>query len=178
MIKLNICCGAKPIPGDWVNIDIVDRGHNIVVEDIRKLPYEDDSVDVIYSSHTLEYLNREEGFEALKEFYRVLKKGGKVYISVPDFRRLAKLYVEDDVPLFRMLGPLYGQMEAGGTVYHKTVYDEGSLGDAMRLSGFRKVYEYIYSDVYEQGIPQNFDDCSKAFMCLDFISLNLTGVKL
>ena len=47
----------------------------------NKLPFEDGTVDEIYSSHTLEHLN--DPMEMVKEFYRVLKPGAKCTIKVP-----------------------------------------------------------------------------------------------
>ena len=55
-----------------------------VVADARNLPYEDGSIDEIYSSELLEHLGRWEYMDALKEWYRVLKIEGKLIVEVPD----------------------------------------------------------------------------------------------
>ncbi len=53
--------------------------------DIRKvLPFEDESFEVIYSFHTLNHLSEVEGGDFLKEIKRILKKGGRGRIVVPD----------------------------------------------------------------------------------------------
>ena len=44
------------------------------------LPFEDDSFDYITAVHVLEHLNDEELSKAVDEIYRVLKKGGHVFI--------------------------------------------------------------------------------------------------
>ena len=47
----------------------------------EKLPYEDASFDVVYSSHVLEHVDSEN--KALKEMYRVLKENGVLIIGMP-----------------------------------------------------------------------------------------------
>lgn len=47
----------------------------------RDLPFEDESQDYIYSSHTLEHIP--DYTHALREWMRVLKPGGHLVISVP-----------------------------------------------------------------------------------------------
>jgi predicted SAM-dependent methyltransferase len=54
----------------------------------------DASVDFIYSSHILEHYGRTEFMNVLREWHRVLKVGGTLRISVPDFRACAKIYYE------------------------------------------------------------------------------------
>lgn len=57
--------------------------------------FADASVDDIYASHVLEHLGYQEKLpRALAEFHRVLKKGGRARISVPDFDVLCRLFLE------------------------------------------------------------------------------------
>jgi ubiquinone/menaquinone biosynthesis C-methylase UbiE len=67
----------------------------VLVHDIRKgLPFDNESVDVVYHSHILEHIDRElvEGF--LKEIKRVLVSGGTHRIVVPDMEHLCRSYLE------------------------------------------------------------------------------------
>ena len=73
MIKLHLGCGWRNFGDDWVHIDGGDYEH-LQYDDITKLPYEDESVDLIYASHVLEYFDREEVVDILSEWTRVLKK--------------------------------------------------------------------------------------------------------
>jgi len=146
-------------------------------------------VDLIYSSHTLEYFDREEVVDVLKEWYRVLKPDGKLYLSVPDFRAMADLYVKKNIPLHKFLGPLYGKRVSDferGPIYHKTVYDYASLGELLRFIGFRKIEPWVHQR-YEVYLTEgdstevlNFDtedDCSNAFIHDRLISLNISCKK-
>jgi SAM-dependent methyltransferase len=67
---------------------------NIFVHNLAKgIPFDSESVDVVYHSHMLEHLDSDvaEGF--LREVYRVLKPGGIHRIVVPDFEKTCRAYV-------------------------------------------------------------------------------------
>lgn len=68
---------------------------NILVHDLSKgIPFESDSVDAVYHSHTLEHLDRDIVDDMLAEVLRVLKPGGVHRIVVPDFEMRCRNYVE------------------------------------------------------------------------------------
>lgn len=50
----------------------------------KKLPYRDNSFDLIYLNHVLVYVNNLPDF--FKEIKRILKKGGKVYLVTPNYQ--------------------------------------------------------------------------------------------
>src|SRR4051812_1200031 len=53
---------------------------------VTSIPQPDRSVDVVYSSHMLEHLDRAEARQFLAETRRVLIRGGIIRIAVPDLR--------------------------------------------------------------------------------------------
>ncbi len=65
MIKLNLGCGDN-ILKDWINIDAyndkADEKFNV-----EKLPYLDNSVDIILASHIIEHFTFKKAFIVLKE---------------------------------------------------------------------------------------------------------------
>ena len=70
--------------------------HKIMVRDVRKkLPFDDESIDVIYSSHLIEHLRKNEAENVLRECFRVLKKGGLFRLIVPDLELLARNYLKE-----------------------------------------------------------------------------------
>lgn len=164
-IKLHLGCGKRFIPG-WVHIDRAYFEH-IDYFDITKLPYEDNSVSIIYNSHLIAYFDREEIKSLLKEWYRVLKPGGVLRIATPDWDALSAL----DEPL---LGPLYGRMEsAGKLIYHKTVWTSMQLATALIDAGFKE------SDWYDHTKTEHahIDDHSAAYYHGRLISLNIEAWK-
>lgn len=91
MKKLHIGCGNIYLKG-WINIDLdselADLNH-----DLREpLPFEDGSVDFIFSEHFIEHLSFEEGLACVQDFYRVLKSGGVLRVATPDLRYLLFKY--------------------------------------------------------------------------------------
>jgi len=75
-IKLHLGCGKRYIPG-FIHIDLDDNPHIDYRSDISNLSmFEDNSVDLIYSSATFQYFDRDEIYQVLKEWNRVLKPGG------------------------------------------------------------------------------------------------------
>ena len=126
MIKLHLGCGWRNFGKEWIHIDGGDYEH-LDHKDITKLTFKDESVDLIYVSHVIEYFNRDEIKIILSEWKRVLKPGGTIRIAVPDFIKLMWVY-QDTGDLNKILGPLFGKMEMGNDmIYHKTVYDFKSL---------------------------------------------------
>jgi ubiquinone/menaquinone biosynthesis C-methylase UbiE len=58
------------------------------------LPFDDGSVQGIFTEHCLEHLTLEECRKVLREFRRILKKGGIARIVVPDGELYANLYLD------------------------------------------------------------------------------------
>lgn len=159
-MKLHIGCGARNFGLDWEHIDSGDYPHARQLN-IKELPYIDNSADLIYASHVLEYFDREEAEIVLKEWMRVLKPGGVLRLAVPDFQAMTKLYLEEMMPLERFLGPLYGKMTMGSeTIYHKTVYDFRTLYNLLNKIGFKEPKYWNWADTEHS----QFDDHSQAYL--------------
>lgn len=176
MINLHIGSGSRDMGRNWENIDGGDYP-NVRHHNVEKLDYLNNIVDNIYSSHLLSYFDREEVLPVLKEWHRVLKPNGNLYLSVPDFRAMAELYVKDNVPLHKFLGPLYGKMEMNGKpIFHKTVWDYASLGEYLRIAGFKRIEKWNFNEL-EKTIGKAYDDHSYAEIENKLISLNIKCKK-
>ena len=178
-MKINLGCGWRDFGRDWVHIDGGDYPH-LDSCDITELPYDNETVDLIYASCVIEYFDREEAIDVLKEWGRVLKSGGQLRLSVPDFEVMADLYVKNKYPLDSFLGPLYGKMPMRKeTIYHKTVYDYQSIKEMLVSLGIRDVRRYDWRNTDHA----QFDDHSQAYLPhMDkengtLIQLNIEGKK-
>ncbi len=160
-MRLHLGCGKRNFGKDWVHIDCADYPH-IVSYDVKNLPFKDDSCELVYASHVMEYFDREEAILVLNEWRRVLKPNGKIRLAVPDFRAMATLYISGKFNLQSFLGPLYGKMVpvSCGAIYHKTVYDFESLRLLMNEVGFRDVERYDWRETEHAHI----DDHSQAYL--------------
>src|SRR5262245_45917183 len=112
-MRVNIGCGMSPTLG-WQNFDsspslklaklprwITKYGHGhqwdfvefLRDKDIRyanaarRIPLANGSVEVLYSSHMMEHLDRAEARVFLREAYRVLSPGGYIRLVLPDLER-------------------------------------------------------------------------------------------
>lgn len=82
---IDIGCGNNQLSKSYghqsVGVDVYDFGGGaLIVEDTSKLPFDDHSFDSVSFVACLNHIiNRE---EVLKESYRLLKKGGRVYMTM------------------------------------------------------------------------------------------------
>mgnify|MGYP003653293713 FL=1 len=159
-MKINLGCGRRNFGEDWHHIDGGDYDH-LDSHDIINLPFEDNSVDLIYASHVVGYFNRTEIIKILNKWKSKLKPGGTLRLAVPNFKAIAKLYIEKNIPLNTFLGPLYGEMKMGKNfIFHKTIYDFDSLKQLLNEVGFHSMGHYLWQET-EHGI---FDDHSQAYI--------------
>jgi SAM-dependent methyltransferase len=82
----------------WTNVDLssdhyasVQRSPfvNFDISKKQPLPFEDASVELIYSSHTIEHVATDAVRHLLRECHRVLKPKGGLRITCPDFCKLS-----------------------------------------------------------------------------------------
>ena len=159
-IKINLGCGWRDFGKDWIHIDGGDYPH-LDSKDIFNLPYKNNSIDLIYASHVIEYFSREEIIPILLKWKDKLKPGGIVRLAVPNFEVMSRLYQEGKYSLDRFLGPLYGKMEMGDkTIYHKTTYDYNSLSAILHHIEFNDIRKWDFTKT-EHSMH---DDHSQAFL--------------
>ena len=159
-MKLNIGCGKRNFGHKWVHIDGASFSH-IDSNDISLESFKNDSVDLIYSSHFIEYFDRDEIISLLIKWKKVLKKNGILRLAVPDFKACAELYSKGLYPLNNFLGPLYGRMKMGDKlIYHKTVFDFKSLKKILEDIGMKDISIYDWRKTEHA----QFDDHSQAYL--------------
>lgn len=139
------------IPG-FTNIDLFE-GENVDIKtDASNLSmFGDGEVDEIYASHILEHFSHKRTVAVLKEWARVLRRGGVASISVPDFDPLVKLYAKGGfVPYIRNM--LYGD-QIYDLAFHYTIFTFPVLAAACAEAGFSDVQRI-------QSMPYGIIDCS------------------
>jgi predicted SAM-dependent methyltransferase len=78
----------------FCNIDASPIALCDVVAHIEKLKLNSNSVNVIYNSHVFEHVPMSKAADVLREWRRVLKPGGRLYICVPDEEVLFRIYLD------------------------------------------------------------------------------------
>jgi len=85
--------------------NLLEIDPEIIVWDLRKgIPFDKDTFDVVYHSHLLEHIDKDDAPAFLKECYRILKNDGILRVVVPDLQKIIIRYnsavnsIEDDDP--------------------------------------------------------------------------------
>jgi predicted SAM-dependent methyltransferase len=134
-LMLNLGSGDKRLK-NYVNIDSRKECNPDVVCDIRKLPYEDNSVDRILASDILEHIGRLEVEKTLREWYRVLKPGGILIIKTPNVDTIIDAYQVKKIPFEELVRKLFGnQMYVEDT--HKTGFNPENIKKTLSSIGFK-----------------------------------------
>jgi predicted SAM-dependent methyltransferase len=95
-MKVEIGPGKKRIDKDWVgfgpikipSVDIIGSWGK------DKLPFKDNSIDILYSSHVIEHIWWFNVENALKEAYRCIKPDGIIEIWTVDFSKIIEGYLQ------------------------------------------------------------------------------------
>jgi ubiquinone/menaquinone biosynthesis C-methylase UbiE len=148
----------------WLVVDI-EPGADVVVNLLKEpLPYADDTVDAIYTSHTLEHLDLHTQPKVMAEFRRVLKPSAPLRVVVPNwdiaiaaycrgdhqFLRQTRVVADDNVyppmPLLDLFSWAYSYHFSMGVQesshredVHRTPFNEEVLQFFFNQAGFRDV---------------------------------------
>ena len=152
------------LPGDVVD-HVMDAG------DLSA--FENETFSEIYASHIFEHFDfTGEARAAMKEWNRVLKKGGKAYISVPNMDVLCALFLDKkNVPIgdrLKIMKVIYGG-HGNEHDYHYAGYDWEMMQAVLRDTGFTKAHKVDYFNM--------FNDTSQAQYRGVSISLNIIAEK-
>jgi predicted SAM-dependent methyltransferase len=105
--------------------------------DLRALPFENESWDIVYSSHTLEHFPKSETGKVLDEWLRILKVGGELRLRLPDLEFAAKQILNGGLDLMGS-NVLYGQGDGkyDGDV-HRNGFTMKSLRELLESKGLK-----------------------------------------
>jgi SAM-dependent methyltransferase len=98
-VNLDLGCGYVDHP-DFIAVDKLNYGHNIIADVLEGLPFPDDYFDFVLMNHTLQMFKYDELPIVLKEVRRVMKKNGILRILVPDLDRAITAYQKGDASYF------------------------------------------------------------------------------
>jgi predicted SAM-dependent methyltransferase len=97
--QINLELGAGPVKGKngWLTIDF-NEGADLTWDLNLPLPFPDESVCKIYSSHLLEHFFYRDLVRLLADCHRVLKRGGSCSVCVPDASIYVRAYMDSKAP--------------------------------------------------------------------------------
>ena len=138
------------------------------IDIINKLPFDNDTIEVIFSSHVVEHIHLHEFKFFLKESFRILKTNGLNVIATPSLEKIAKISYGDNNNnkelLFtrqdKWIGkyPKTAAMQINLTMRnfgHRFIYDLETIDKIAREVGFKKVESIDVKNLKDKDI-QNF----------------------
>ncbi len=159
-VKLNIGCRNKPLPS-YINIDINENNKyaDVIDNGFELEKFDDESVDLIEFTHGLEHLNTQEVKLALETWYKKLKVGGIVRVSVPDMEKCsALLLLTGDKNLVKSM--FYGsQIEGDPYDLHKSLHTKKSLTEDLTVANFRNIKEWDWALTWPHNYVDSFASC-------------------
>lgn len=144
----------------------VPKNVKFVKGDMCALPFEDNYADYIECNDAIEHLGIFQVEKALKEFYRVLKPGGKLGMSTTNFDELARLWTlnvtgslfktQEDMNRYVMLAKIIYGNQAGPGEYHKIPFNPASIAYFLNTAGFKldNIIIHIYPTNSRDRMPQ------------------------
>ncbi len=167
-IRLHLGCGMQHLPG-YINIDCKKTPATDQLCDIRKLPYNDNTVDTIECYHVLEHIpvclhaavSTDYGekyaslIAILKEWRRVLKPDGNLVIEMPDLVGIMKEYIEaDNDRREELLIGVYGSYwDNDDTDIHRWGASRTMLRRLLEQAGFKYILFCEATDYHAKTTP-------------------------
>ena len=146
-MKLNLGCCDLPLPKEdgWLNVDNSTSPHikadieaNVLRLDEHFNP---ETIDEIYAGHLVEHLYPQEAEAAIRQWYALLKPGGIIGITTPDFRYIAGAYLTG-VPGFSVKELIHTYLFSyKQESHHRTIWDVESLTALLANAGFVAITE-------------------------------------
>lgn len=92
-LRLNLGGGNIKLPG-FTNVDKYNPNADIKA-DIRKLPFENGSVEEVLLNHVIEHIPYRDHIKLLEEIHRVLKEDGVLSIGFPEFEKCVEAFLSN-----------------------------------------------------------------------------------
>jgi len=136
--KLYLHLGCGSINHEkFVNIDALPAPHIHYIRSLDNLsPFKDETVDLIYASHCLEHFSHRKIPSILEEWFRVLKPGGVLRLSVPDFDAIYRIYSASHDDLNAILEILMGGQNYKYN-FHMAAFNQASMAELLSNAGFK-----------------------------------------
>jgi SAM-dependent methyltransferase len=146
-VGISLGAGTKYWPG-WINIDFTIVASDVVA-DLKTLPFKDNTADVMSAIHVVEHFYSWKVPKIFREWYRVLKPGGKIILELPCMDKLlanlAQCFLQGAIPskdFYRVFfqWPLWGNPDfKSPLMMHKWGYTIDELTQVLQKSGFSDI---------------------------------------
>lgn len=139
-IRINLGSGIHPWPG-YINVDYC--GECDIQSDVTVLPmFADGTIDEIHAIHLFEHIDRMRVSDALAEWHRVLKSGGRLVLEMPCLNKIVDMIgrgvIDPKLTMFGLFGDPRYESEY---MRHRWCYTYGEIQELLKYAGFEVSFE-------------------------------------
>jgi len=159
-IKLEI--GSGPVKGNngWLTLDLSNQS-DLYWNLLEPLPFPDNSISVIYSSHVLEHFYYRDLMTLLKECFRVLKPDGLFDVCVPNASIYIRAYLHPeyfDTAFLAYKPAVVSELKMDIVNYiaymdgnHRFMFDQENLLRVLSSAGFVDICQRDFNPKLDKG---------------------------
>ena len=137
-IRLNLGSGNLSVAG-YLSVDARELSNVDVVADVSKLPYEQGTVDEIFSAHLIEHFTRQRMEKELLPYWKsLLKTGGVFRVIFPDLEAMLQAYEAGEMD-FNLLAEIIMGGQDYQLDYHYAVYSPELVTTMLQSAGFHDI---------------------------------------
>jgi predicted SAM-dependent methyltransferase len=134
IINLDVGSGGPSSDSRYIGVDPY-----VETADVKafmwELPYKTNTISNIMCSQVLEHAPYKMVQPTLDEFFRVLKPGGRLLVSVPDLEWACKKWLESGADYGWPFPVIFGEQNHDGD-FHKTGFTKKTLEEHITRAGF------------------------------------------
>jgi predicted SAM-dependent methyltransferase len=143
--------GGEEIKEGWKILNIQKKPGVDFIGDITDLSqFDDESVEEIYASHVLEHVGLAKIATTFNGLQRILKKEGKLYISVPNLDIIAKIFVllPEGQDKYNVMAMIYGG-QTDSHDFHYIGYWPNLLFSILTKAKFRRYEKVEFFNIFK-----------------------------
>lgn len=148
-LKLHLGCGDQYLD-NFINCDLYATNVDMRF-DVANIPLREGSVDEIMAYHIIEHFDFMQSQEVLREWYRVLKFGGRIHLETPDLLNTCKHFVEgSEEERIKLYGHFFAWPWLPGQA-HKFLFTENQLRWTLEQIGFKNIRRLSPDSIYAKS---------------------------
>ena len=167
--------GGEEIKEGWKILNIQKKPGVDFIGDITDLSqFDDESVEEVYASHVLEHIGLAKIAGTFNGLQRILKKGGKLYISVPNLDTITKIFVQlpEGQDKYNIMTMIYGG-QTDSHDFHYIGYWPNLLFSILINAKFKRYERVEFFSIFKDTSMNTLNTLNGAIP----ISLNVIAYK-
>ena len=166
-LYIHLGCGHINDPR-FLNVDARPLGHVHYVTGSPLMPALPPArADMIYACHVFEHVSYRKQMEVLKRWHALLKPGGELRLSVPDFEKLVGMYQRKEASFPKIESALMGGQNYPQN-FHQALFTAEHLAALLAKAGFINIGTWQAKDQ---------DNWPKDWSWAEHLSLNLRALR-